>query len=137
MDGWGNALSRDARLWRAFLATGLALVFGWILVPGPEGLPVSHCLFREFTGISCLTCGMTRSLQAASHGHLQAAFQFHLMGPLVLAGMVSLALTCVVEAGTGKQLLLLRSTIVKRFLFLGAMTIWLVFGVTRALAELF
>lgn len=133
---WGDVLSREARVVRACLASALAVALGWILVLGPRGLPLPDCLFHELTGVSCLTCGLTRSLQAASHGHLQAAFQFHLLGPFVLAGLLLLAPAYVGEASIGKRLLWFRSAGRQRYVFLGVVTIWIVYGLGRVIVEL-
>jgi hypothetical protein len=133
---WADVLSRHARLVRVLLASGLVAVLGSILMWGPAGLPFSHCLFRELTGLSCLTCGLTRSLQAASHGHLQAAFQFHLLGPFMLAGVVMLLLACVTEALTGRRLISLPRARNQRYVCFGVLAVWVVYGVGRMIVEL-
>jgi hypothetical protein len=132
----GGVLSHEARVARACLALTLVGVLGSILVWGPEGLPLPACVFREITGLSCLACGLTRSLQAASHGHLEAAFQLHLMGPFVLVGMIILVLACVAEASTGKRLVQFRSAREQRYVFLAVVAVWVVYGVIRAIVEL-
>ena len=132
----GDILSLHARMARVCLVSALVVVLVSILASGPEGLPLPSCLFREMTGISCLTCGLTRALEAASHGRLQAAVQFHLLGPFVLAGMVVLALVWVAEASTGKRLLYFREASRQRLVFLGVVVIWMVYGACRMIVEL-
>jgi hypothetical protein len=132
----GDALSTPARMARVCLVSALAVFLGSILVWGPEGLPLPSCLFREITGMNCLTCGLTRSLDAASHGLLQASFQFHLLGPFVLVGMVVLALVWVAEASTGKRLVYFREARRQRHAFLWAVVIWMVYGAGRMIIEL-
>ena len=136
MAAMGDVLSSQTRVARVCLASAFVVVLGSILVWGPEGLPLPSCVFREITGMSCLTCGLTRSLEAASHGHLEAAFQFHLLGPFVLGGMVLLALAWAAEAFTGKSLVRFRSARGQRYVFLGVLTIWVVYGVLRVIIEL-
>jgi len=86
----------------AGLFTGLMTIF---LVP-PADFPFATCAFRSITGHSCLTCGMTRSLHAISHGHLMASLQYHLLGPIVFIGVVLTFLIFAIEGIFGKVLAL-------------------------------
>lgn len=42
------------------------------------------CIFRATTGLPCPGCGLTRSIIAAVHGHLDVSFFHHRLGPLTL-----------------------------------------------------
>jgi hypothetical protein len=132
----GSNLSRKERMFRAGLASALVLALWSIFMLGPEGFPLPSCLFRELTGTSCLTCGLTRSLQAASLGHLRIAAQFHLLGPFILAGLLIATLACVAEASIGRSLLYPRRARGLRYTLAGSVTIWIVYGVARAIVEL-
>ncbi|MFM2222647.1 MAG: hypothetical protein RLZZ78_904 [Armatimonadota bacterium] len=75
----------------------LCIVIGAVLIPAPSpnastvlGLP-KLCIFRNITGIACPGCGMTRSMIAAGHLHLEDSLTFHPMGPAVLVIMVGCA----------------------------------------------
>lgn len=71
------------------LTAGLTVAFLW---KSPEKGP-SPCISRNFFGLACPGCGMTRSVTAAAHGDFAKAFRFHALGPLVLAaGMAAWAL---------------------------------------------
>jgi hypothetical protein len=83
-----SALTRGGRIARALLAGGLLLALGTLVVVPPGKMPLPRCAFYEWTGHGCLTCGMTRSLGALARGEWAAALQYHLMGPLVLIGMI-------------------------------------------------
>ena len=39
------------------------------------------CLFRRFTGLPCMGCGLTRSFCATAKGEVGRAFDFHWLGP--------------------------------------------------------
>ena len=39
------------------------------------------CVSRALTGIPCPGCGLTRSFCVLAHGHVGAAFDYHLFGP--------------------------------------------------------
>jgi len=132
----GEMLSRRARLASAALASALIAFLGTLQLWAPEDLQLPHCLFRDATGLSCLTCGLTRSLHAASHGHLAAAFELHLFGPVVLAGLVLLILVSVREALTGTRGLRLPHGSHLRFVVLIVPVIWVFYGVVRMIGEL-
>ena len=40
----------------------------------------SLCLFRQFVGLPCIFCGVTRSFILLNQGHWQASLQYHLFG---------------------------------------------------------
>jgi hypothetical protein len=48
----------------------------WLNVP---------CIFRAVTHAPCLICGMTRSFILTAHGDLGAAFDMHLLGPVLFS----------------------------------------------------
>lgn len=135
-DGKPEALSREARLIRVVLALAVLAVLGPVFVWGPGGLSVSPCLFREATGLSCFTCGLSRSLDAAMHGRFEAAFHFHLLGPFLLVGLLLLSLVLAGEAVTGRRLLAFRSGRQKLYLLLGIPALWVIYGVGRIIYEL-
>ncbi len=44
-----------------------------------------RCPIKLVTGLSCLGCGMTRSVLLVLSGDIQAAFRMHPLGPIVAA----------------------------------------------------
>jgi len=85
----------------------LSLIFGSIVIlaliaarvlPVEKALPT--CLFRSFTGISCPTCGTTRSLVHLAHGDvtgsliLNPLFSLLMMTALTLFIARSFSLAC-------------------------------------------
>jgi len=121
---------------RIVLALAVLAVLAPVFVLGPGGLSVSPCLFHEATGLSCFTCGLSRSLDAAMHGRFEAAFHFHLLGPFLLVGLLLLSLVLAGEAVTGRRLLAFRSGRQKLYLLLGIPALWVIFGVGRIIYEL-
>ena len=136
MAGKPELLSRQARDGRILLASAIVALLGSVLMWGPASLSFSPCLFREMTGLSCFTCGLTRSLDAAMHGQFQAAFHFHLLGPFILAGLFVLFLVWTGEAVTGKRRVAFGSGQQKRYILLGVPVLWVVYGVVRIISEL-
>ena len=135
MPSSASVLPRDARLFRAGVGLTLAAAMGSILLlPRAEAL-LPTCLFRELTGVDCLTCGITRSLEAASHGEILASMQFHLLGPFVLAGIVMSCIAFVAEACTGKRIVPVTPSRWWGRAVGGSAAVWIVYGVIRALVE--
>jgi len=104
----GEVLSFDARVGRVALGLALAAAIGTTLFLQPVGAFLPACLFHELTGVSCLACGLTRSLEAAAHGDVQGAMHFHLLGPFTMAGMLIACMVCAVEAVAGRRIVQLR-----------------------------
>ena len=134
--GPGRALSPDARLVRMGLGLALAAAVGSILLWQSAGTLLPACLFREITGVSCLTCGLTRSLEAASHGNVLAALRFHLLGPFILAGMVMACIGFVAEAFAGRSLGWFSHDRWQRRALTVVAAIWILYGMIRAIAQL-
>lgn len=65
-------------IWLAVSLGSLALAAAWLTV----GLPWPRCMFHEFTGLPCVTCGMTRCGIQFFHAHFLAALKWN---PLVFA----------------------------------------------------
>ena len=64
------------------------------LTPSPSGfgthreLGLPPCLFQKLTGILCPSCGLTTSFTHIMHGHWNAAFHAHPLGPVFFFGML-------------------------------------------------
>jgi Protein of unknown function (DUF2752) len=50
------------------------------------------CLFRQWTGLPCPTCGMTRSIVLTLNGQLGAALRLNLAGPVWVLAVVTVGL---------------------------------------------
>lgn len=65
----------------------VAVVAGALALP-PGGLPGPGCQFKEWTGLPCLGCGMTRSFIGMAHLDLARAALYHPLGiPLFLLAL--------------------------------------------------
>jgi hypothetical protein len=133
---WENTLSSADRRARALLAAGLLLGLLMLFLVTPENLPFATCAFHELTGHSCLTCGLTRSLHAVSHGHLAASFRLHLMGPVVFIGLLLVSIVWSIEALSGIRLRLITKTKIKRHAIVVLLIIWLSYWGIRLLTEI-
>lgn len=83
------------------LPVGFILVsaLGFFLQAHPSGLGthralgLPNCLFLEWTGLPCPSCGLTTSFTHLLHGHFSEAFTVHPLGPLLFLGF-ALAAVC-------------------------------------------
>jgi hypothetical protein len=95
-------LDADRRRARAIecgvLAAGLIAAF----VTNPDRpLPFDVCAFKYLTGIPCPTCGLTRAVCHALHGHWAASLHLHPAGVLVAAVLVGWLAWSLAETARG------------------------------------
>ena len=67
------------------IVTPEAIESGRVRWPGP-------CPHRARYGTDCLSCGMTRGLAAAGHGHFGAAWRYHPAAPVLF--VIACAAAC-------------------------------------------
>jgi uncharacterized protein DUF2752 len=67
-------------LWLGASLASIGIAVAWFVL----GLPWPRCAFHEFTGLPCVTCGMTRCAIQFFHGHFFAALKWN---PLVFAAL--------------------------------------------------
>jgi len=128
-------LSAKSRAIRGVL--GVAGILGLLatFLIAPEEMPFSPCVFRELTGHSCLTCGLTRSLHAVAHGDVIASLRFHLLGPLLFAGVALSSALWSFQGLSG------RTARRKAYARIGAYSLsmlavlWIVYGFGRMIVE--
>jgi len=73
------------------LLAGAGLAAVWLQV----GLPRPLCLFREWTGIPCPSCGSTRMVEALLAGEIAVAFMHN---PLVFTVLATVAIWALLSA---------------------------------------
>ena len=67
-------------LWLGASLASIGIAVAWFVL----GLPWPRCAFHEFTGLPCVTCGMTRCAIQFFHGNFFAALKWN---PLVFAAL--------------------------------------------------
>jgi hypothetical protein len=75
----------------SILTTLGSLACAWLWL----GLPTPVCTFRAITGVPCLTCGGTRTLNSLLHGNYEAALAWN---PLVFLAVVGAGLFMIYAA---------------------------------------
>ena len=72
-------------LWLSVSVSSVALAAAWLTL----GLPWPVCVFHEFTGLPCVTCGMTRCAIEFFHGHFLAAVKWNPLIFALLCGVIA------------------------------------------------
>lgn len=74
---------------------GSIIVVAFIVSPTTEAVSLfgwevpAVCTLRNFAGIGCPGCGLTRSFAFMAHGQFATAFEMNWLGPLLFVGFAS------------------------------------------------
>ncbi|MBD1999390.1 DUF2752 domain-containing protein [Leptolyngbya sp. FACHB-541] len=122
-----------------FLGGAIAPIAGAYLYNQGYRVPLLQCPILHLTGIPCPTCGMTRSFMAIAQGDFGLAIQHHLLGPIVFAGFVGVAIHIAVELLAARRIRAVYAAMVSdhRFLLLCLVTAlsyhaWRLYGLANS-----
>lgn len=105
------------------------LVFPYLTNSGSTGY--FGCSFHQLTGLSCPTCGMSRSLFELSQFNILQSFKMHLFGPVIYLLAVILFVKISIELITGSTLKFeINSKVIKRT-FIAIGVIWIIYWLAR------
>lgn len=107
-----------------------------VFIINPATSSLGPCYFHELTGLSCPTCGMTRSLHAALHLDLAEAIRYHWMGIIFLVMLFLGMIKFSYEGMSGWRLQMVLERWQRRGIFLVVFLPWLVFWIARMIGEL-
>jgi hypothetical protein len=89
----------------AWQAAALAALLGAAALTDPNRpLPFDVCPFHRLTGLPCPTCGMTRAVCHAVHGHWALSVSAHPAGLILAAGLVGWMLWAAARAWRGQPM---------------------------------
>jgi len=98
-------LDPGQRRGKACQATVIAALFGAAALTDPaRPLPFEVCIFHRLTGLPCPTCGMTRAVCHAVHGHWAQSVACHPAGLILAAGLLGWMLWAAAEAWRGQPI---------------------------------
>ena len=115
------------------------ILFGFLLFPflfdsGSTGL--LSCKFHQITGLSCPTCGMSRSLHELSQFHLPEAFKMHLFGPVIYILALTLFFKLSIELVSGSAISIgMSSRILKKVIVVFGL-LWVLYWLVRLTVEI-
>jgi hypothetical protein len=93
---------RRGKVWQA---AAIAALLGAAAMTDPtHPLPFEVCLFHTLTGLPCPTCGMTRAVCHAVHGHWAQSVAWHPAGLFLAAGLAGWMLWATAEARRGQPI---------------------------------
>ena len=121
---------------KAIYALILLFIIISILHIDPESSYLPECSFKAITGHSCFTCGITRSLSAASHLNLAESVNYHLMGPVIYLSLIVMFLIFTFEAVSRREIEIKIKPQVKKTMILSLFTLWGIFWIARFISEL-
>jgi hypothetical protein len=129
-------INTDGRIIRGTISLILFALFIASFFLNPLKYNLNRCGFKEMTGYSCPSCGLTRSFFSVSHLHIGDAFSFHLLGPVIYLFFILLALRFGYEAATGNRIQIsIPSPLLKISLF-GFSGIWLIYWIIKVIMEM-
>jgi len=104
------------------------ILFPFLTDHGDTGLT---CRFHELTGLSCPTCGMSRSLYELVHLHIAQSFRMHLLGPVLYLIAFVLFLKYTLEIFAGKKIIFERGNRFFKKILVLLIIVWIVFWIVR------
>lgn len=125
----------ERRMTNAVLAAGLFFGLLTLFLVSPADLPLPACTFHSITGHSCMTCGMTRSIHAISHGDLAASVRYHLLGPAALLAMLLGFVIFAAQAVSGRPFAIFMSRKTRSRVVIAFAVVWLVYWGVRLIVE--
>ncbi len=114
-------LDAIARRSNARQAALIAALLGAAALTDPtHPLPFDVCVFHTLTGLPCPTCGMTRAVCQAVHGHWAQSVAWHPAGVMLAVGLAGWMLWAAAEAWRGQPIAeALRRRLAKALLIAG------------------
>jgi hypothetical protein len=106
------------------------------LIHPPHGLGIDVCLFHATSGISCVGCGLTRSISCAIRGMAGWSFSYHPFGYVLLGWAAGKSVYCLLPRRAQKRIVAAGSPIWFAALSKAVIAAFLVFGVARTVGSL-
>ena len=131
-----SQLPNENYIIKIILALLIGIILGVSFFLHPENLPVKTCYFHDKTGLSCPTCGLTRSFYSFSHLQFVEAFQFHIMGPIILIVVLFFELKWMFEIVAKKEIQINIDPTFKKYALFLFVSIWFLFFLVRIVNEL-
>jgi hypothetical protein len=124
-----DSAGRRSKVWQA---AALGALLGAAAVTDPtHPLPFEVCGFKLLTGLPCPTCGMTRAVCHAVHGHWAQSVAAHPAGMILAAGLVGWMLWAAAEARRGRPIAEVWRRRLARVLIIAGIAVSGVFWVTQ------
>ena len=123
-----NSRQKTNNIFLAVLTSSLLILTFFI---DPRNVSLLTCQFRNATGYSCPTCGLSRSFYAFANFDISGSFGFHLLGPVLYLAILSLAAKSTAEIIFDKKFKLDINPNLMKFLAAIIAGIWLVYWLSN------
>jgi hypothetical protein len=123
-------------LFKAVIVSLLLSVFLVSIFIIPEKTKFLTCQFKQFTGYSCPSCGLTRSFHAFSHMNFQESYRFHLMGPIIYVALLFVLMKFSVEIVIREEIKLKHNPRITKLIIISFFCILFCFWFMRFIQEL-
>jgi hypothetical protein len=97
----------------------------------PKEVSLASCRFKRITGYNCPTCGLSRSFYATAHIHLNEAFAYHLLGPVLYIAFILFIIKSIFEIATDKKIKPALPEVVTKSVIGIFILIWIVFWINN------
>ena len=128
-------LRRFDIIFKAAVIIGTIILFAVLYIFNPLEVGIASCSFRELTGYSCPTCGLTRSFQSLLHLQLVQSVVYHPMGIILFGGIMLTTIKFAFELSSKKTVLINRNIPFIKILFMVLGGLWLLFWIARFITE--
>ena len=131
-------LPKNRKIIGKIIQTGIILFL--LVLPQllhPQDLPIPDCLFHTLTGLSCPTCGVTRSFFLTAKGSIGAAMQHHFVGVFLYIGLFLYFCLSILEMIRGQNIRIPLSSVSNKILLLLFFSGWISFWILRMFSESF
>ncbi|MCK5145641.1 DUF2752 domain-containing protein [bacterium] len=122
-----NIPARLKRAGVAFILLGAAI---YASIWNPQAHPIGNCLFNDWTGLPCLTCGLSRSIAATGRLQFAQAFTHHPFGIILWSILIIVGSWLMFEAFRGKIISTNSADYLRNTLWL-IILLWIGFGFGR------
>jgi len=127
----------DKRIIKASIAIIILALLNVAYFFDPVFYKITDCSFKHLTGLSCPGCGLTRSFHAFANFHINEAFGFHLIGPVLFLGFLFLFAKLAYEALAGQRIRIGLNPKITKILIIIFMVVWAGFWIVRMIGEIF
>lgn len=100
-----------------------------------EELTITDCKFKSLTGLSCPTCGITRSIHSAANFNFIDSILYNPIGLIIYALIIFVVLKNLLEAVTRNKYKINLSIIKSKVFIYRVFGAWSIFWIARMIIE--
>ena len=130
-----NSLSGFDIIFKSAMLFIIVGFFATFLLSNPAEFDFLYCRFKEVTGLSCPTCGLTRSFESLITFNVVESFLYHPMGIVIFASIFFLGAKYIYELLTQNKIVLIKRSKFQKAVLSVLLGSWIVFWIVRIFIE--